>query len=103
MLEVGKLYKCDYWCFIVYPKRIIGSLETIPDVIHPSAPLKAIVLAASKRFNAEIQFIDIKVPFLILTLGDGCCEVLFKEHKGWIFVKDWMKIEKVAEQEDIKY
>ena len=98
MLEVGKLYSCSKWCLILYIDRKSLPEDLHPDALHPAAPVSAIIAHMCITLNATISYVDINIPFLVLSTGRReCYEVLVGDKRGWIIYKDWLNIKEITD------
>ena len=99
MLEVGKLYICEYF-LLLYPDWVAAA-DAVAAAAAPAAARRAGAAAAadaaywSKRLEKPVYYTEKNIPLLVLNNKKEYVEVLVEEKVGWIMVDDWLGIKEI--------
>lgn len=89
MLEIGKLYSCEEYFLLLFPDKETGARA------DAATATVATVAYWSREFGKPVGYVDNNVPLLILNTNGEYIEVLAGDRKGWIVLKDWLKIKEI--------
>ena len=99
MLEVGKLYNCEYF-LLLYP-----DWDAAADAVAAAASVGAATAVGaaaadaaywSKRLEKPVYYTEKNIPLLVLNNKKEYVEVLVEEKVGWIMVDDWLGIKEIV-------
>lgn len=101
MLEIGKLYSCEEYYLMLFPDKttVAGAVRSGADVavegFYVEAAAGSVSAYWSKRFGKPVDYAKKNIPILVLNREGEYIEVLAGDRKGWIVLKDWLKIKEI--------
>jgi hypothetical protein len=93
MLNVGKLYRSEYY-LMLYPDKKTARFAASSFEVSARSAAKYVDLL-NRDYRKKASVIKNKVPFLVLNISNEYVEVLVGDRKGWIVFAKSLRLKEI--------